>query len=115
MEVIIVSKTKITIEMTSTVEQTPGQIVSDMNGEKVMLSVANSKYYNLGVIGGDIWGIIKEPITIEKLVNKLLDKYDVTQEECQNQVQSFLLTLKKEGLIKIINKEKRRVNDWGKN
>lgn len=101
--------------MTSTVEQTPGQIVSDMNGEKVMLSVANSKYYNLGVIGGDIWGIIKEPITIEKLVNKLLDKYDVTQEECQNQVQSFLLTLKKEGLIKIINKEKRRVNDWGKN
>lgn len=115
MEVIIVSKTKITIEMTSTVEQTPGQIVSDMNGEKVMLSVANSKYYNLGVIGGDIWGIIKEPITIEKLVNKLLDKYDITQEECQNQVQSFLLTLKKEGLIKIINKEKRRVNDWGKN
>lgn len=115
MEVIIVSKTKITIEMTSTVEQTPGQIVSDMNGEKVMLSVANSKYYNLGVIGGDIWGIIKDPITIEKLVNKLLDKYDVTQEECQNQVQSFLLTLKKEGLIKIINKEKRRVNDWGKN
>jgi hypothetical protein len=115
MEVIIVSKTKITIEMTSTVEQTPGQIVSDMNGEKVMLSVANSKYYNLGVIGGDIWGIIKEPITIEKLVNKLLDKYDITQEECQKQVQSFLLTLKKEGLIKIINKEKRRVNDWGKN
>lgn len=115
MEVIIVSKTKITIEMTSTVEQTPGQIVSDMNGEKVMLSVANSKYYNLGVIGGDIWGIIKDPITIENLVNKLLDKYDVTQEECQNQVHSFLLTLKKEGLIKIINKEKRRVNDWGKN
>ncbi len=115
MEVIIVSKTKITIEMTSTVEQTPGQIVSDMNGEKVMLSVANSKYYNLGVIGGDIWGIIKDPITIEKLVNKLLDKYDITQEECQKQVQSFLLTLKKEGLIKIINKEKRRVNDWGKN
>lgn len=101
--------------MTSTVEQIPGQIVSDMNGEKVMLSVANSKYYNLGVIGGDIWRIIKDPITIEKLVSKLLDKYDITQEECKKQVQSFLLTLKKEGLIKIINKEKRRVNDWGKN
>lgn len=115
MEVVIVSKTKINIAITSTVEQTPGQIVSDMNGEKVMLSIANSKYYNLGVIGGDIWGIIKEPITIEKLVNKLLDKYDVTQEECQNQVQSFLFTLRKEGLIKIKNNEKRRDDDWGKN
>ena len=109
------SKTKITIEMNSTVEQTPGQIVSDMNGEKVMLSVANSRYYNLGVIGGDIWEIIKDPITIEKVVNKLLEKYDVTQEECQNQVQSYLLTLKKEGLIKIKNKERRKGNDRGEN
>ena len=26
-----------------------------MDGEKVMLSINNGKYYNLGEIGGDIW------------------------------------------------------------
>ena len=34
------------------VVQSPGNIVSDMDGEKVMLSVHNGKYYNLGEIGG---------------------------------------------------------------
>ena len=113
MEMIIVSKTEINIEITTTIAQTPGQIVSDMNGEKVMLSIENGKYYNLGVIGGEIWGLIKEPITIENLVNKLQERYDVKQEECHQQVQSFLVTLRKEGLIKIQNDEKRRDNDWG--
>lgn len=84
------------------VSQTSGHIVSDMNGEKVMLSVQNGKYYNLGVIGGDIWEYIQEPITIENLVNKLLRKYEVSQQECQEQVESFLKTLNKEGLIKIV-------------
>ena len=32
-----------------------GNIVSDMGGEKVMLSIENGKYYNLGEMGGEIW------------------------------------------------------------
>lgn len=32
--------------------QSEGNIVSDMDGEKVMLSIKNGKYYNLGKIGG---------------------------------------------------------------
>jgi len=31
-----------------------GNIVSNMDGEKVMLSIKNGKYYNLGEIGGFI-------------------------------------------------------------
>ena len=30
-----------------------------MGGEKVMLSVKNGKYYNLGEIGGEIWELIR--------------------------------------------------------
>ena len=34
------------------VVQITGNIVSDMGGEKVMISIDNGKYYNFGEIGG---------------------------------------------------------------
>ncbi|KLV25971.1 PqqD family protein [Niallia circulans] len=94
-------KTQAQINKQTIVVQTPGHIVSDMNGEKVMLSIANSKYYNLGHIGGDIWELIKEPISIDRVVAILMEKYEVTQRKCEQHVCSFLETLKEEGLITI--------------
>ncbi|MBP1967049.1 lasso peptide biosynthesis PqqD family chaperone [Paenibacillus aceris] len=83
------------------VVQESGNIVSDMGEEKVMLSIHNGKYYNLGPIGGLIWDMINEPVTIELLVNKLIVEYEVEKSVCENQVLSFLEQLRKEGLISI--------------
>jgi hypothetical protein len=85
--------------MNQTFAQVKGNIVSDMGGEKVMLSVSKGKYYNLGEIGGEIWDLLTEQITISELIAKLLSKYNVDQQECEEQVFSFLENLLKEGLI----------------
>ncbi|GAE94768.1 hypothetical protein JCM21714_3957 [Gracilibacillus boraciitolerans JCM 21714] len=82
-----------------TVKQMEGNIVSDMNGEKVMLSVQNGKYYNLGALGGEIWDQIKEPITIEDLITTLRTKYEVEQQQCEEQTIAFLRQLMDEGLV----------------
>ena len=79
--------------------QKEGNVVSDMDGEKVMLSIHNGKYYNLGEIGGVIWGLLDEPRSIKELVDGLTAEYDVNPEDCERQVQSFLEMLKKEELI----------------
>jgi hypothetical protein len=83
------------------VVQEKGNIVSDMDGEKVMLSIHNGKYYNLGQIGGVIWDKIEGPTYLTHLVNSLMSEYDVNQNECEEQVISFLEVLAKEGLVKI--------------
>lgn len=83
------------------VSQVGGNIVSDMGGEKVMLSVRQGKYYNLGDIGGEIWEQIKEPMMVKRLISILIDKYDVVENDCEQQVISFLEHLKEEGLIQI--------------
>ena len=85
----------------STFVQTPGNIVSDMDGEKVMLSIEKGKYYNLGVLGGVIWELIESPITGDELVKHLLEQYDVEQKECEEEVLSFLNHLKDEELIMV--------------
>jgi hypothetical protein len=91
------------ISMDSMVVQTDGNIVSDMDGEKVMLSIESGNYYNLGEIGGEIWDLIKVPVELHKLVSKLLLSYQVGKEECEQQVLAFIQQLNKEGLIKVIN------------
>jgi hypothetical protein len=83
------------------VSQKQGNIVSDMNGEKVMLSIQNNKYYNLGHLGGVIWELINDPIEINELITNLLSHYDVGEIECRKQVMDFLLQLEGEGLIDI--------------
>ena len=89
------------VTLYSTIVQTPGNIVSDMDGEKVMLSIEKGKYYNLGVLGGVIWELIESPITGDELVKQLLEEYDVDQKECEEEVLSFLNHLKDEELITV--------------
>lgn len=62
-----------TISFTDIVSQAEGNIVSDMDGEKVMLSVQNGKYYNLGETGGEIWEYMKEPTSIKNLIHLLVE------------------------------------------
>ncbi|WP_096435085.1 lasso peptide biosynthesis PqqD family chaperone [Alteribacter populi] len=92
---------KQSISLNHYVTQKPGNIVSDMDGEKVMLSVENGKYYNLGLMGGEIWDFMNEPILIGEVINGLLAQYDVEDSVCQEQVLSFLEMLRKEELIEL--------------
>jgi hypothetical protein len=79
--------------------QGQGNIVSDMDGEKVMMNINNGNYYNLGKIGGRIWSLISTPISVAELVSTLMSEYDVEQTVCEEQVNSFLKHLLKEKLI----------------
>ena len=81
------------------VEQVKGNVVSDMDGEKVMLSIKNGKYYNLGRLGGVIWELIEKPIPVTQLVTTLMSEYEVEKLQCEEQVISFLESLLEEGLV----------------
>ncbi|TFE22629.1 lasso peptide biosynthesis PqqD family chaperone [Cohnella luojiensis] len=83
------------------VVQAEGNIVSDMDGEKVMLNISRGKYYNLGEVGGRIWDGISAPISIRNLVPILMAEYNVEQSKCEDHVLSFLEQLLEEQLIYI--------------
>lgn len=87
--------------LNSKVTQSMGNIASDMDGEKVMMSVNNGKYYNLGEMGGIIWDRINKPIMIKDLVLTLASEYDVEPGQCEEEVLSFLSMLYKEGLVQL--------------
>lgn len=89
------------IDANDVVTRKDGNLVSDMGGEKVMMSISSGKYYNLGSTGGRIWELIAEERTLNNLIETLAAEYDIQTEQCREQVVSFLEHLSREGLINI--------------
>lgn len=81
------------------VVQKEGSIESDMDGGRVLLSVRSGKYYNLGEIGGFIWDQLTAPATAARVIDSLLEAYEVDRAVCEAQTLAFLDNMLREGLI----------------
>lgn len=96
------------IEMTdlkTVIVRNPEIVASDMDGETVMMHIETGKYYNLGKTGGFIWNLLEEPMRMEALIEKLMDKFEVTREQCEQDTLAFLQKLGRNGLVQIIQEK----------
>ena len=73
--------------------------VTDLAGEKVMIDFESGKYLLVKGTGNDIWDMLQEEITPAQIIEKLLQEYDVSEEECEKSVMSFLEQMEKYGFI----------------
>lgn len=89
------------ITMKSVIVRKNEILASDMDGETVMMHTETGKYYNLGTTGGAIWNMLAEPLQVERLINNLIEKFNVTKEQCEQDVLPFLQQIYQNGLIKI--------------
>ena len=75
-----------------------GLITADMDGETVMMDIETGKYYNLGRTGGDIWKSLENHHTVDRIVDEMMEIYDVERAECEKETKSFLTQLIDAGL-----------------
>ena len=64
--------------------------VTDLAGEKVMIDFDSGKYFMIKGAGNDIWELLQEETTPANIIDALLKEYDVSPEECEQAVMSFL-------------------------
>lgn len=76
-------------------------VAADMDGETVMMGIETGKYYNLGKMGGVIWALLEQPVSVDAVIEQLLEKYEVTRQQCEEEVIDFLKQIQKEGLVEI--------------
>ena len=76
-------------------------VVSDIDDEKVMMSVENGQYYNLDSVGSRVWELIVKPVKVSELIDALLLKYDVDRETCERDVLAFLSEFHKDGILQV--------------
>ena len=81
-------------------------LTSSMDTELVMMSLEKGEYYGLNNIASRIWSLLEEPLSFEKLLETLLDEYEVTKEQCIADILPFLEEMNKKQIIEFddINK-----------
>ena len=85
--------------------------VTDLAGEKVMVDFEQGKYFCLKGVGNDIWDMLEDArdtletegtgrvVTVEAMLHKLMEEYEVTEETCEKEVLGFLDRMESAGLL----------------
>ena len=72
-----------------------------IDGEVVMLSIENSEYYGMDKVGSRIWELLENPHSFKELVVKLMQEYEVSEEQCTEDTQAFLEKLAVKKLLAV--------------
>lgn len=76
------------------------QISTSESGQKVILDFDKGSYYSLNNVGSFIWDELKEQtLSLEEIINKVVNSFEVTKQECENDIHSLLEDLQKEKLL----------------
>ena len=81
----------------------PEHLYCDLNGEAVVLSLANGRYYGMNEVAARIWELVQEPRSAEEIEEAILLEYDVEPEVCGQQVSDFLQRMVAENLLVVIH------------
>jgi hypothetical protein len=64
---------------------------SRIDNEVVLMSSEAGFYYTLDTIGSCIWDMISEnPVTLEEIVDRLIDEYEIDRKACMEDVRAFI-------------------------
>ncbi len=65
-------------------------IDGELDNNQVMMHLEKGKYFGLNPIGKRIWDLIEQPKSFKELTIALLSEFDVTEEQCSQEVRNFL-------------------------
>jgi hypothetical protein len=87
------------ISMEEIIKRNSDLMTTEIDGELVLLSIENGKYYSLNGIGTKIWKLIENPIPVLEVCRKLMSEFEVDSKRCEYEVQAFLSELISASLV----------------
>ena len=87
------------IDSSTPVKQSSIQVSTFLDEEIVILNLESSLYFGLEGVGACIWSAIEEPANAAEICRKVMERFDVGEDQCLNEVLGFLDQLATAGLI----------------
>jgi hypothetical protein len=76
-------------------------IVTELDGEAVLLNLETKLYFSLNATGVAIWKLLDEGLTLGQIGERLFQEYDVTPEKAQQSVLDLVGQLNDEKLVSV--------------
>jgi hypothetical protein len=78
-------------------------IQSKIGDEVVMLDMDSGFYFGLNSVASIIWGKLEKPISLEDVINELLEEYNIDRDTCEKDTMAFWAHLLDKNIIKQIS------------
>jgi len=78
------------LTLQSTIYRNPDYVTREIDGILAMMSLSTNEFHGLNEMGVTIWDVLAEPASVEAIVAHILDRFDVSEQECQRDVLSFV-------------------------
>ena len=86
-------------QTTDRLEITEDILSQEVNGETVLRDLNGETYFGLNEVGTRIWQLLQAKPTLQDMLGVLLDEYDVSRKQLENDVGDLLTRLAGAGLI----------------
>ena len=87
--------------LASCLEATENVVFRELQGELVLLNLDSGVYFGLNQMGTRIWQLLQERVTLQTVLDRLCQEYDVPETTCREDLLSFAAATIEKGLLKV--------------
>lgn len=75
------------------------QVSAELDGEAVILSLADGVYYGLDPVGASVWTLLERPRTVAELRDAIVAQYEVDAPTAEADLRALLAHMAQRGLV----------------
>src|SRR5712691_3869399 len=83
------------------ISRSPSVLTAEVDGEIVMMSIEQGRYFGLDDIGSDIWNRIEPPCSFAALIDRLAADYDAERTTIATDVQALLGRMAAQDVVRL--------------
>ena len=87
------------ISLDSIVSRKPDVLYSALDSEVLAFDVDSGATFLFEATARDIWDLLQTPISVRTLCERLREKFEVDERQCQDEVMVFLQRLGADGVV----------------
>ncbi len=76
-------------------------LTSELSDELLMMNLETGNYIVLNEVSADVWKLLEQPLPAESLVDKLVDIYTISKEDCLQKTFLFLKEMADNELVSV--------------
>ena len=65
-------------------------LANKLGDEIVMMNMQTGDFVTLNSVGAEIWSLASQPISFDRLICKLKEKFDISEDNCSSETRCFL-------------------------
>ena len=89
------------IDSSTVISRSPAVLTAEVDGEIVMMSIEQGRYFGLDDIGSDIWKRLDTPRSFAELINRLASDYDADQATIAADVRDLLSRMAEQDVVRL--------------